>query len=407
MRSVCRQNIAPCQRSTVFKAINTSNNKIDRAPRAFAALIAAQVAGIAWLAILPFLVGAMVNRFALSPMAVGLVISTQLAGAAVASTLLSRIINEIPARKVVLAALALALVGNSLAGFSPNVEILVVSRLLAGLGEGCLLACCATAAALTRHTERTFAFYSIGISCFSVLALLSCPLLIDTFGLAGGYACVIIADMVAVVLVACGFPLRLHSNAYGDNKSKVSADLRKIGLLAVFFFSASNAGVQTFLERIGVEGLNVSNHALGPAMAIGAAAAVLSPFVIVFLAHKSGRLLAITISGLLLAGCMYAIAHTTIVSVYLCGAAALMPIAVFLQPYVVGVLATLDASGRLSAAATAVSSIGFAVAPTFAGMIAERWGLSSVGLFSSVAMVVCIVLLLKPAYAADRRSASV
>jgi len=100
--------------------------------------------------------------------------------------------------------------------------------------------------------------------------------------------------------------------------------------------------------------------------------------------------------------CMLILALTSVAETYLIAAALIMPLGVFMQPYVVGVVAALDPSGKLSAGLPALSSIGFAIGPTLAGSAALVWGLNSVGIFSAVAVTLCVLFLLGPAYAADQ-----
>ncbi len=364
-------------------------------------MAASNTLGFAAGPIMPLIVGAVMADFALSEAAVGLVVSFQLGAMALAALTVSFRADRLDLRQTVLAGLVLALAGNAISASTDQLAILYVSRAIAGLGEGALVACANAAVSGYSRPERLFAVLGVTIGVFAAMLLLGMPKLIGAFGAAGAFGTLACVDILLAPLLLW-FP-----RSGGAPGARPAGDRKPIFrgaglavLLGIGIFSIGMGVVQTFLERIGV-GAGLSVQSIGSVLALGSGIGIFTPMLVILLGTRFGSTAPIVIASVLAAVIILFVTGSGSATLYLYLIPAFHPTILFLAPYQLGLMAFLDPSGRVAAAAPAFITFGAAIGPAIGGFVLGGFGVPALGWVAIVAFLIGTVLFLRTARRSD------
>lgn len=356
----------------------------------FTAMIAAQVAGISTAPLIPFMVGGLIKDYGWTPSLAGLAISVQLVVATIAALLTALMFSRFDARRLVLAATLLTGAANLYAAFHSDVTPLLLSRFVAGIGQGALLAMAAAAAARTGRAERVYAGFSIVVGVYAVIVLVVTPWLLQTHKVSAVFLVLAAVDL-GVLPVLLRFPA-LQGGAPG-RMALAGMGVRSAGIVAAIVCVALGAGaLMAFLERLG-QAAGVEAAAVGKVLATAAGLGIVAPLVVLALGTRFGRALPLVIGGAVLCVIALLFATTSSPLPYLAGAALLAPTNQFLIPYWFGVLALADSSGRLAAAGPAFLTSGVSVGPLLGGLTVDAFGMPGLGWLAAAAFSAGSVVL--------------
>jgi predicted MFS family arabinose efflux permease len=121
------------------------------------AVVAATSVGLMGANLQPMLIGAIMDGFSLTAGQAGLAGSVELGAIAVASLLIARRVSSLSRTRLALVGAVVTILGYGLSAAAPSFGLLVGARLVAGCGEGAILAAGNAAAASARDPDRLWA----------------------------------------------------------------------------------------------------------------------------------------------------------------------------------------------------------------------------------------------------------
>jgi predicted MFS family arabinose efflux permease len=307
-------------------------------------------------------------------------------------------------------ALIVALCGNLVAALTDSLSVFFLSRVTGGLAEGCLLGLASGAAAVSGRTEHIFSTYKINLGLYAVLGLVVAPSLITQFGLLGGYGIIIVMNIVTLALALKAFPRQLEA-AHNEQSELSNTDSGPSRLFsgaicaAIVVSIIGMMGLQSFIERIGVEIINLDSQMIGNILAAAAAVSILSPLLVMYLVKQGiGRALPFAIAAAFNISAVVLLGLNGTPLFYIIAVLALMPFMLFTQPYQVGLLAELDPTGRLAAAAPGFFGIGAAIGPPLAGLFSEHFGLLNITFLACGLTLIAYLVITFAAHRVDKQS---
>jgi predicted MFS family arabinose efflux permease len=297
-----------------------------------------------------------------------------------------------------------ATVGHLSSGLVESYWLLVGARLVAGIGEGLVLAAAGAAAAGSTDPDRLFAQTWLwgGLAVAVLLAVL--PYATVPWGYPGGFALVAAVSLVCIPLLTWMGPRP------AQEEGRVIPPLPHLALgvsalAGVILFALGQGALWAFTERIGLA-IGLSPEAVGIALGATQVAALSGAAFAWWLGTRRGRAGPMVIGVGASALSTWALVHTSSTVGYWVILLAWGIAYFFALPYLLGTAAALDRYGRWSAAAMGLSMAGVALGPGSAGFAIGLWGYPALGWLVLATGVAAIALMLPAALALGRTVAA-
>lgn len=355
-----------------------------------AAAIGLSIAGIAAFSILPVMIGAIADAQGLDASEAGFIAAADLCGFALASLFAGIWTRGFDGRRVAAAGLLAALIGNVLSLRASGFELLLVVRLLAGLGAGLAYSVAMSTLARSARPDRDFGLMVAAQIVYQVVALFTLPRLVTARGSA--------AIFLALAATVCASFLALLSTGLVTREAGPSphpasrAAAAWVALAAMALFSLNLGALWTYVERIGV-GIGLSSPRTGTILAVALALSVLGALGASWLGDRWGRrgplMLAIVAQLISLVLLM-----RTDATSYSIGAVVYSLAWAFAVPYLYSLVASLDESGRLIVLAPAAQAVGAALGPAVAASLLGGAAYAPVTAVAAAALVGSMVCLI-------------
>ncbi len=357
-----------------------------------AAAVALSCIGVFGLIPQPIFVGALQDVLGFSNQQAGLIAAAEVFGGALACILASFWIQRVNWRTASLFAVAVVVVGNILSSFQTSYGGLLALRLAVGfLGQGTAFAIAISVISNTQATERNFAYSIAAQVAFGVVAFAALPFAVARWQLGGILLpLAVLALLFAPLLrqIPAGNTQQLAANDAGPMQSSVAPAL--IALAALLIWCIGLGGIYAFEERIAVAA-GLEPKSAGSALALAVAVGFLGAMAASWVADRWGRIPPVTVALLaqvaavaLLRGEMSWIQFAVIASVF-------HFFWNFTGPYLMGLVAGNDATGRVAVLMPAAQTGGFAVGTALAGNLMTGNSLLAA---NGVAMGGCLLALL-------------
>ncbi|WP_025659581.1 MFS transporter [Rhizobium sp. IBUN] len=352
---------------------------------------AAQIIGGLVPQMSPFVVAGLIDGLSLSERDAGFVASVELLSLATAATLIAPFLSRFSYRRTSLFAIVLTLSAQGASIFAAGWSWLLLLRGLAGIGEGVLYAISLSiVASHSRNPEKIFGYFQL------VWAIGSAALFSVGGEVTAAFAHRGIFTLLAATSLAFA-PLLLlvpDVRAVKDGSTSVAATKPLLGILlfaAIVLYVAVSAGLFAFSGPLG-ERVGLDTSAVGYILTASTLVGLVGAGAATVLHVRWGR--AIPITGfcvgyilVVLALCLWpdpvAYSVAVIVSAVLY---------YFSLPYLFGLAAALDPSGRWAAAAGSANLLGFAAGPVVAGVVIGASGYASLAAVSSAMIAAAWVL---------------
>lgn len=337
--------------------------------------IAAQVVGGLVAQMSPFIIDGLMAGFSLSERKAGFVVSFELLTLAVTAIAIAPVLPRFSDRRVGLAAVTLTLLAQGASISCASLSSLTLLRGLAGIGEGALYAVSLTVvASRSSNPDKVYGYFQVAWALGSVALFPIGGQLTAAFGQRGIFA------LMTGVTVALAPLLRLIPDTRAKSTQGAVADIAQtsptlgimtLGATALYLIvsSAIYAFSAPLGERAGL-GTSAVSYALTVATLVGLAGAGAATAINV----RWGRAIPISgfFAGFALVALVLCLSRNP--SVYVISLVASVVIYYFSMPYLFGLAAALDRSGRWAAAAGSAYLIGFAAGPLFAGVVIAEAG---------------------------------
>ncbi|MDZ5645834.1 MFS transporter [Nitrospirillum sp. BR 11828] len=277
---------------------------------------------------------------------------------------------------------------------------LIPLRFIGGAGGGALSVVCLLAAGRSADPHRAFACWTGGQTVSAALGLLYLPRLFGHVGLAGLYALLAVAALLALTMVA-GLPGGWPEAAgvqRGDGGQRGGSTAARLNFLAIFCYYLAISGAWAF---VGVPGLalGLTEEGVGTLTAVAMFTAILGSVLATLSGHARRRdAYTVGVFGLLLA-CLVALAFPAGRGGFIAAVVLLQVCWSFLVPMLLAALADADDGGGLVILSNMIIGGGAALGPLLAG-----YALDFAGSYVAVAAQGALLLALSAAaFIAARR----
>ncbi len=396
--------------------------KNDITFRRTSAIVFCYFLGYVGYPLMPFWVGAVTRSWGVEPYEIGLVVSLQLLGGALASIYISLFGKSLNIDRILMAGIIVMIVGNFvsvpvvLLAKEPDLMQLGFVRFLSGCGEGAVIASMNAIIARSGQSHKLFSKGFMALAGSGFIIFLTIPPLIELSeanGLSG--AAPIFLFISAVALVGLLFGGRVKSlaatqtngsgenGAGGDGQIAEAPELGWRGYLPAFAIAILFMGfvsIYSFIERIAAAG-GLSPAELGYIKAAGVALTIAGPTIAGILGTRFGHLrpmiaglVIIMIADISLSASPFLWNGMTFLVVYSASLVTHEMLSLFIFVYAAALTASLDPSGRLSAAVPAFQNLGASLGPVAGGAMIAVAGFPGLGWLSSSLYMAFILVLM-------------
>jgi predicted MFS family arabinose efflux permease len=348
------------------------------------------------LFLLPVLVDVLRVHAGLSERAAGLLLSLELATAALTTICLSLWSPGHSARRWALNGGCLAIASTALTLVSPSLPILVCSRFLAGIGAGIVGAEATSVLSRVVNRERMIAIVTIVSVLDAAILLAALPYVIDALGYRAPYICLLLVNSVGTLLLARLPNIRQAFRSLCKASALPNALPSIVVVAAVFLTQLGQGAFWSMVGRYG-SSAGFSSHSIGIILSVSTVLLLLGAVGAAWAGDRFGRfpvlfgLLAVNALAILLVGTV------PIRSIYI--TANILQAITNLSSviYQLGLSASLDRSGRTVAISTALVALGNGIGPGLSASFSGIFGAPSVamlvvGLNGAALALYCMVM---------------
>ena len=348
---------------------------------------AAQLIGGLVAQMSPFVVDGLMDGLSLSERDAGFVLTVEFLALAVAAMVIAPALPRFSSRTVALVAVTLTLFAQCASIFSASWGSLLLLRGTAGVGEGILWALSLSIiASRSGNPDKVYGYFQ------TAWALVSIALFSIAGGVTAAFAHRGILALIAGVVFALT-PLLLfvpHARTSVRAADKTDAGgasllLGTMTLTAIGLFLTAGAAVYSFSAPMG-ERAGLDTHAIGYAFTVGHLFGLAGAVAATWLNVRIGRAIPITVSCAGFSIVVLVLCLWRDPAAYVSALLASITLYYFSTPYLLGLAAALDRSGRWAAAAGSVYLFGFAAGPLLAGSVIATGGYPGLA-------AVCIALM--------------
>jgi MFS transporter, DHA1 family, inner membrane transport protein len=354
----------------------------DGLPAAFVLSFLA-TAGFFYVNIMGALVSGLVDGLHLSPAAAGRIGAYNVYGAAVGAFCAVLIVRRIAWRQASVLLLC-SLIGLDVSSmWAHSSSLLSVLRFLHGTAGGLLVGLSYAVIARTRLPDRCFGVLMVVQSSLGGLGLMLLPQLVPSYGASVLFLSLAAFSGVALVLLPLlpdygpsDVTLAKDSTTVTPETSRTWSVGLIISLFAVFFFQAGNMALSAYIIELG-RAYGLTLPFVSVTIGVSGWVATLGSLLVVALAGHGRRMLPIAIGSVVAVLGNAAFHGSARPTVYLAANIVTAITWFFVIPYLLGLCATFDRTGRSAALAGLFSKLGLATGPYAASLFLS--GVTSYG----------------------------
>ena len=357
--------------------------------------------------VMPVIVGGIVDHLGVTLAEAGYVAFADMTGLGIGAILWSRLIATADWRRFALLAVGLVIGGNLACTLIGDFYTLMGARVVVGLGGGLMLAIGNSGLTMTRDPDRIVGIVTVVAMLTAAGALFGFPLLVAEFGVNAIFYGMAIATAIAglgIVRLPRYSPNRATDSA-SDSRNDGDAELGRTGwsaLAGVFAFFVGAIIFWVYVERVG----NAADYSvetiaavLGASNLFGALGAV-TPAILS--TRLGNRIVPISVCIALAIAASLLIAADLSVAAFAVAACAFIFAWDCFYPYMMGLLISIDSSGRLVSNGLAVQTVGKAIGPAIAGALILQIGFAGVYGLAASLFAISAVFFWSPTRESDR-----
>jgi predicted MFS family arabinose efflux permease len=339
--------------------------------------IGAQLISSTAMFIVPVLLDAL-QRGGLQATTAGLLFSIELIASALTTLLLPTLCPPHSFRRGAMLGGLLAILGNALTLISPAFLPLLAARLIAGFGAGIVAAEATMVVARGFDRERLIAAITIASIVNAALWLVLLPYTVDALGYRGPYVCLLLICLAGTYLLA-RLPSPQRRRSAGQPVSRSSWRVTWVFAAVAIFATQLGQGAFWSLEETFGAAAGLERHAIAMLLSLVTLLLLAGAMGVAWAGTRFGRFAPL----LVLTG----INALSILAVVLLAHPAVFIAANLLQSvtnlssviYQLGLAASLDRSGRVVAAGTALITLGNGIGPSLSTSLHAAFGVGGVG----------------------------
>jgi predicted MFS family arabinose efflux permease len=389
-----------------MKTLSKMNKQPD--PNSYYTLFALSLVnscGAASLLLAPVIVGGLVSTLGFSGQQAGYIISSELAGLALAAIPAALWLSRFNWQRVLYVMLVVLIAGNFLTSTLTDYSAFLIVRFITGFTAGLSLAVSMSVINLTRDPDRKLGFWFSVQLLLTVVGLALLPGFILSFGIGGIYALLAAFQfclLFVVRFVPAGGVVEQSAQSVSDKPVLL---LALLGFVSIFLFEVAIMGLWTYYERIGNAG-GLPAQSIAYALSIGTFVGFLGSLAAAGLSTRFGRLVPITI------GISVAIVSILILNMdfslilFVLSASAFCFAWYFSLPFLMAAIANIDASGRLLIFVNFVTGAGLTIGPAVAAKLQTEDSYEPIIWMGVIALVLSFLLMIRLAVLPVRGAAS-
>lgn len=368
-------------------------------------MIAAGVTASMAATFAPFMVGALVEFGGLTTGRAGGIVSAEMAGAALGALASFYGVNKYDRRGIIVAGLSIFMIGNIVAASVDGFLPLMAVRTVCGFASAAVVATACACIAMSPEAERAFGYYFLTMIGTGALGAIAMPQIV---ALGGAKSIFLTYAIVALVmaLVSLKLPRLKIAEARGRKEipSALAAEpLHALGAVLLWFVAFG--AIWTFVERVGAV-VQLSANDIGFAIAISQGGGAVGALIASILGLRMGAVKPIVVAATAYFAATISIPFVTSLQSYV--------LMVFMlsfgfsmgNPYLSGLLARLDTSGRLTSLGTLMQAGGLAIGPGVGALVISGADITNIIWLGAGAAVVSAGLAVRVSYIGYRKQSS-
>lgn len=351
--------------------------------------------GLLSLLALPFLISALMNDLHVDEATAGYIMSAEFAFTMISSLVVAPFMATAPRRTIAIIGGVIAIAANLFSASAVSLEMLTVSRCVAGIGTGLCLACGNACVSSAKDPDQVAGHMNVLFVALMIVVMLVFADVMGKNGLSGLYLAMAIT-MGIMLLLVLRMPQKanLISEQYEAQHPvidiKIFSGVGILMLVAMFLFSARDTMGWAFVEQVGTK-VGYDGQTLGLIFSLQAFIGLVGPLLASIIGKRFGIRLPVIIgvvsTGLVTLGYVLGAESKLIYTV-----AVLINAAVYFYAlaYMTALAASLDKGGRVAAASGSFLTLGVAVGPSISGTLISMGGYQ----LSAIAIAVTVLLTL-------------
>ena len=341
----------------------------------------------------PLWVGAIIDDYQFTEKTAGRVASIEFIIVGVVSLLIAARVHLYNVRSLSIVGLVCLLIGNGGAVLATDITMLTMCRTVAGIGKGFMVAGIFSLFARTASPTRSFALLNGSYTAFSAGFYLIVPYFIERNGASGAFMIMFIITVLGSLLawwVPTGRNVPTVTRSTSGPGSIGLAGILVLSALVIMW--AGNSAIWTFIERIGVRaGLEITR--IGAVLSFSALLTILGPTLAHILHTRYGYRKPIIIALSLKIIVAALLCNIISATAFIFTTPLLNLIALFIIPYLMGLMSIADPKGRLAAAAAAAMTAGNSLGSYIGGITVTEAGYGVLSIISISLFVLVMVLI--------------
>lgn len=363
-------------------------------------------AGLFYVNIMAAIVDGLVSGLGFSEADAGRVAAANTYGAALGAAVAVFTVSRWAWRPTAFVCLALLIAIDLASMLLRDPMMMVAVRAVHGTVGGLLVGTGMAVIARSARADRAFGmlmFVQFGLGGLGVLLL---PRLVPLFGVAPLFLALALFSLVTAAMVPFlpDYPPRaVAPPVKADGRVRWSPFI--LAIMALFLFQASNMALLAYILRLGI-GYGLDRNMASAALGLATWVALAGPLLVMAVGRRFGRFRLLFVGMLLTLGGNALFHWSGHGGIYLFANCATGITWGLVVPYLFGMTAEFDGTGRAAAAASVISKLGLASGPLAASlMLAGGAGFSTLINAALLGMAASMLLMLPPAIMLDRSAA--
>ena len=363
-------------------------------------------AGIFYINIMPAIVDGLIEGLGFSNKEAGLVAAANTYGGAFGAITVVFLIHRIDWRKAAYALLATLILIDLACMMLTTPGSLIFVRAVYGFAGGALVGIGFSVMSRTSEVSRSFGYLLTIQFGLGGLGIIYLPDLVPIYGTKALFLSLAAFSVVTLAMVPFLAEYASEDRAKKKLSGIVPSVTAALALLATFLFQAANMAIYAFSIRLGkFAGLDPSF--VTTSLGVSAWVAISGSVLVIVMSTRLGRLLPVAIAVAITAISTWALQYSHInpdswfSSVYWLANAVIAITWAFAISYMLGMCAEFDKTGQMAALGGFASKMGLASGPYVAAMIVGENNYSLVITTATVALVLCMFVVIKPSKVLD------
>jgi predicted MFS family arabinose efflux permease len=357
-------------------------------------LVGAQLIIGTSLFLLPVLVDTLKSRAGLSGRSAGLLVSMELAVAALTTIILSGFSSRHSVRSLAIAGAAVNITATLATLVSSAPAVLTASRLAAGIGAGMVGAGATCFLSRTIDKERIIAVVTLSSILDAAVWLALLPYMVDRLGYRAPYVCLLFVSLMGAILM-----LRLPAMPNRRRKALRSSSgtnaLPSVLVVTAVFLTQLGQGAFWSMEGFYGRAAGFDDHGIGVILSISTLILLFGAMGAAWAGERYGRFT--TLFGLLSVNAVAMFLASTIAVHWVYVAANVVQAVTNLSCviYQLGLSARMDRLGRTVAASTALVTLGNGIGPALAVSLGVAAVANAALLLNGVALALYFIVMMR------------